>query len=360
MNHLAAILLLAPRAAAQTWRVPLEIRPDEPSMGKGLAIETGADGRLRASLPGGGELRIERMPPPLSGILVRIPDGDDEKVVALLASQGSAVSLGRAVGNAKSAVYDIGYNRSERDGKVMEYLHWSSRYRAEGKLVMPGCELRLAAIDFNGDGRFDRNDSLNATTLAIDLDSDGRFFGQREWRKMAEIVELCGVPLQVAELDPAGLSITFRASEIQAPKIGDRIPSFSVSTTDGRLLRSDELRGKVHVLDFWASWCAPCVETLDTFNTLAREREAKLGVYGINVDEPSRRAAADRILKEKSLSYPQAIRERGENDFLWKMFGSMVDVRLSIPLIVVVDRQGIIRYAGGDVDRVRALLPELL
>jgi len=63
------------------------------------------------------------------------------------------------------------------------------------------------------------------------------------------------------------------------------------------------------------------------------------------VDGPERRAA-DRIVREKGALFPQAIREQGENDFLWKMFGSMEAVSLAIPLFLVVERDGRIQSLG--------------
>lgn len=86
-------------------------------------------------------------------------------------------------------------------------------------------------------------------------------------------------------------------------------------------------------------------------------------MIGVNVDEPERQAAAERLVAEKTLSFPQVFRAQGERDPLWKMFGGMQDVRLSVPLYVVVDSQGSIRYAasgGEDLGDLRSLLRQLL
>jgi thiol-disulfide isomerase/thioredoxin len=297
-----------------------------------------------ASIPGGGEFRMERMPAPLKGVIVHIPDGDP---IALLPDQWTEIRLQRKVAQLKTAPYMISYHRLERDGNVLESIGWQPSYRAQGRLKLPGCEVNVVVFDFNGDGVFDRKDSRQATTLGLDTNLDGHV---DEWHKMEEILDVCGTPLQVAELDPTGVSMTFRVSELKTPSVGDPVPQFSVATTAGGALRSDAMRGSVHLLDFWASWCAPCVAELDDVAALARRYPKDLKVYGIDVDEPERRAAADRIVKEKSILFPQVVREQGEKDYFWKMFGSMAGIKLFIPLFVVVDQKGTIQYAstGGE------------
>jgi hypothetical protein len=85
---------------------------------------------------------------------------------------------------------------------------------------------------------------------------------------------------------------------------------------------------------------------LDHVAALARDFPTGLKVYGVDVDEPERQAAADQVIREKGVLFPQIIREQGEKDFLWKMFGSMQGANLTIPLFVVVDRDGRIQYSG--------------
>lgn len=206
--------------------------------------------------------------------------------------------------------------------------------------------MNVVVLDLNGDGVFDRKDSLRGTTIGLDMNDDGRIWGAAEWRKANEIIEVCGRPLEVADLDSTGLSIAFKESDLKPAVVGSQVPSFAITTTEGTTIRSENFRGRVHLLDFWASWCAPCVAKLVDMNAIARENPKALAVIGINVDEPGQRAAAEKVIGQKQLSYPQVIRGRGEDDYLWKVFGSMERVRLSIPLYVVIDSQGTIRYAG--------------
>ena len=283
-------------------------------------------------------------------MIVEIPDAQPPSLV-LLNHQESVVTLKRAVGELKSSQYLMSYMRTGAERTDSRGPLLAAGLSRTGKAQTSWLEVGVMVLDLNGDGVFDRQDSRSATTIGLDVNNDGIFYGAAEYRKLEEIIDVCGVPLQVTDLDPAGLSITFRASALTVPSVNTPVPTFSVTTEKGQLIRSSDFRRKVHILDFWASWCAPCVAKLVQMESYASEHPDEVtGVIGINVDEPEGRSAAERIIREKALSFPQVIRAQGERDFLWKLFGSMQSVRLSIPLYVVVDGEGVIRYAadGGD------------
>ena len=66
---------------------------------------------------------------------------------------------------------------------------------------------------------------------------------------------------------------------------GDIAPNFTITTDQGRPISRDNFGGKLLVLNFWASWCEPCVEETPSLNTFQREF-AKQGVVvlGISID----------------------------------------------------------------------------
>ncbi|HXJ17418.1 MAG TPA: TlpA disulfide reductase family protein [Candidatus Polarisedimenticolia bacterium] len=74
-------------------------------------------------------------------------------------------------------------------------------------------------------------------------------------------------------------------------------------TLDGKAARLSDLRGKVVVLNFWATWCPPCVDEAPSLNALQR-RIAPLGgvVLGVSVDDDQ--GAYDGFLKAYNISYP--------------------------------------------------------
>lgn len=69
--------------------------------------------------------------------------------------------------------------------------------------------------------------------------------------------------------------------EIRSPLIGQPLPSFSASTLDGATISSDQLTGKVAVVNVWASWCPPCVDEHPVLLELARRHADDVSLVGI-------------------------------------------------------------------------------
>jgi RNA polymerase sigma factor (sigma-70 family) len=114
---------------------------------------------------------------------------------------------------------------------------------------------------------------------------------------------------------------------------------FAVKTTDGKTISSKDLLGKVVVIDWWATWCSPCMKLLPEIKDLYEKRRGDgLEVVGVNLDSDPE--VAKKTCRELGITWPQvfipadeAIRE------LWlKAVGTE-----SIPLILVIDRKGVLR-----------------
>ena len=115
----------------------------------------------------------------------------------------------------------------------------------------------------------------------------------------------------------------------------------------------DRLEGQVVVLDFWASWCAPCRRSVPILNRVA-ERFPRALVYGVNV-EPSDAGTLQRRHRELGAAFPTFHDPTGE-------LQDRYDVA-NLPTLVVVDGSGQIRhFASGipDENSLIALLDELL
>ena len=68
--------------------------------------------------------------------------------------------------------------------------------------------------------------------------------------------------------------------------VGDRAPNFSINADNGRAVTPANFGGKILLLNFWATWCAPCVNEIPSLNQLqSRFRDRGLVVLGVSVDK---------------------------------------------------------------------------
>lgn len=83
-------------------------------------------------------------------------------------------------------------------------------------------------------------------------------------------------------------------------KVGDTLPDLTAQSLEGKL--PEAMKGKVVLLDFWASWCVPCAESFAAMEKLhARYKEQGLVVLAVNTDE--QRAPMEKFLKKHVISF---------------------------------------------------------
>lgn len=232
------------------------------------------------------------------------------------------------------------------DGVNEEVFYWRPHYRAEGILKYKDCENFFAALDLNGDGIFDKKDFRMGTTINIDRNNDNLIWGADEWLFGEEVIEYCNSNFLIRELAPDGSLIVLEKIDIVIPIVGKKVPSFQFKTLDGETIKSNEMNGKNYLLDFWASWCKPCVANFVSLKELFQVIKGGIQLFSINVDDSTRLEKAYEVVKEHNLSWPQVITGKGNKDPIWQMFGNIRERKLSIPLYALIDSNGVLKYAG--------------
>jgi peroxiredoxin len=113
-------------------------------------------------------------------------------------------------------------------------------------------------------------------------------------------------------------------------------PDFELTASDGKVIRLADLRGKVVLLNFWATWCPPCKAEMPDLNALQRKYGADRDfvVLGVNDEE----SAADVIAfaQREGIAFPLLLDPDG------RVIEKLFDVRY-LPTSMIIDRDGNIR-----------------
>ena len=128
--------------------------------------------------------------------------------------------------------------------------------------------------------------------------------------------------------------------------IGQARPDFSHPDLEGRVREAAEFDGSLTLINFWATWCAPCVEEMPMLSELQEAYRARgFRVVGIALDQRERAAA---FARELGLSYPVLL---GEADVVVtsRRYGNATGM---LPYSVLVDASGVVRWVRlGALDR---------
>lgn len=122
-----------------------------------------------------------------------------------------------------------------------------------------------------------------------------------------------------------------------APREGAPAPPFEATLLDGRRVSLADYSGKVLLLNFWATWCAPCRAEMPAMQAYyARHRAAGFEILAISVDRPSELAAVVEAMR------PYAFPAGLARDASFAAYGRI----WRMPTTFVVDRRGVLRLNG--------------
>ena len=150
-------------------------------------------------------------------------------------------------------------------------------------------------------------------------------------------------------------------SSAPSPRQGFLAPDFTLDTLDGNKVTLSELRGKVVVVNFWATWCPPCrAETPALEKSYEQYKDSGVVILGVNLTNQDVVSEVESFVHEFQLTYPILLdRDGSVSSSLYQIKG--------LPSTFFVNREGIIRtmLVGGPMSeafirsKIEALLQEV-
>ena len=164
-----------------------------------------------------------------------------------------------------------------------------------------------------------------------------------------------------------GLSISVAIAQKEIPadyayivKVGQQIPDFSMTTTDGKTIRVADLKGKVVMLQFTASWCGVCRKEMPHIEAeiwKEHKNNPNFALFGIDLDEP--KEVVEKFAKQIPITYPLALDPKGG------IFYQFAEKGAGVTRNVIVDKTGKIvfmtrLYKEEEFQEVKKVIAELL
>lgn len=146
---------------------------------------------------------------------------------------------------------------------------------------------------------------------------------------------LCAVALAALIAVVVLVNLPAKQTAASGAAVGEQLPDFTVERLDGSAFSLREQRGKVVVINLWATWCGPCVQELPNFDRLQRERPTDAAVLAVHMPPVTTDVPA--YLADYSYEIPFAVDEDGS-------LGALLNASAALPQTIILDPDGVVTY----------------
>ncbi len=118
---------------------------------------------------------------------------------------------------------------------------------------------------------------------------------------------------------------------VSTPEVGRKAPSFRLVDLNGKKVGLSDFEGKVVIIEFWATWCPPCRESMpETEKLFQKYKDKDVVVLGISIDEKGGMERVKAFIQEYNITYPILMDDNGD---VGRLYGVM-----SIPVTYILDK----------------------
>jgi thiol-disulfide isomerase/thioredoxin len=233
----------------------------------------------------------------------------------------------------------------QRGALKTTFLYYSD-YAYDGNITLGGTKYHAMLTDdyATGDFRGKTGEAAKAGSgvqLLIDVNADGKFSAHGERFDVGKPFNIKGTTWKLADMTVGG---TFKiaksdetVAEVQAPPdhgVGKKITPFKATRTDGKEVSfPEDYKGKLVMLDFWATWCGPCMGEVPELVKNYNEYHPKgIEILGISLDQPDAAEKVKSVTADKGMTWPQVYDGKFWKAAVAEMYG--ID---SIPAAFLID-----------------------
>jgi len=113
---------------------------------------------------------------------------------------------------------------------------------------------------------------------------------------------------------------------------GDKAPDFALKSIDGKTIKLSDYKGKVVIIDFWATWCPPCRKGIPDLISIQNDHKKNVVIIGISLDAEKTIKDVPGFVKNYGINYPIVYGDE-------KVVAAYGGIQ-SIPTAFVIDRKG--------------------
>ena len=222
-------------------------------------------------------------------------------------------------------------------GQFSKAIFYYMDYAYDGQITLGDKTYHAMLSDDLATGDF----KSGSIRLLIDRNGDGKFDSRSESFDAAKPFNIGGTTWAVSDMTSGGSFAIAKSDktvdEIMPPpdhSVGKIITAFKATTTDGKEVSfPSDYKGKLVMLDFWATWCGPCMgEVPNLVKTYNEYHDKGIEILGISLDQPNSADKVKSVTGEKGMTWPQVY----DGQFWQARIAVMYGIN-SIPAAYLVD-----------------------